>query len=428
MKSLTIILSLVIVCAAIAQEPAALLELRQGWEKARSEAQAKVDELYLAELEELKKNYLKAGNLEGAVATQNEIDQNGKNTKDPAGLSKLRKSYKKSVEVSRKKLFESYYEDLEKLKQQYMSEANLSSSISVDKEMKRVVDTYKKSQPPKPSRVKKYNKTDSFKGFKMEFVVVDNPNNNADDTGYGAVPYIYRIGKYEVSRAMIEAYNGDPKNKVRIGIADLTNRGGNGAKRPATGMNWFEAARFVNWLNVSKGYPPAYRFTDTKAIKIELWNKSEVWQLGGQNSFRNKGAKYFLPTIDESYKAAYYDPRVNNGKGGYWNYATGSDKIPESVAAGNRTGEAVWNGQLGPADITSAGGLSPYGTMAQNGNACEWSESAVDGNTSDVNKKRFTCGSAWYMLTINYNSGAELSYPPEKNGWALGFRVASVAD
>ena len=45
MKSLTIILSLVIVCAAIAQEPAALLELRQGWEKARSEAQAKVDEL-----------------------------------------------------------------------------------------------------------------------------------------------------------------------------------------------------------------------------------------------------------------------------------------------------------------------------------------------------------------------------------------------
>ena len=43
--------------------------------------------------------------------------------------------------------------------------------------------------------------------FNMEFVTVNDTNNVDDDTGYGAVPYSYRIGKYEVSRAMIDAYN-----------------------------------------------------------------------------------------------------------------------------------------------------------------------------------------------------------------------------
>jgi len=37
----------------------------------------------------------------------------------------------------------------------------------------------------------------------LDMVTVGNPGNSADTTGYGAVPYEYRIGKYEVT---IEQY------------------------------------------------------------------------------------------------------------------------------------------------------------------------------------------------------------------------------
>jgi formylglycine-generating enzyme required for sulfatase activity len=42
---------------------------------------------------------------------------------------------------------------------------------------------------------------------------------------------------------------------VAIGIST-----GNGANRPATGVSWNEAARYVNWLNTSNGLAPAYKF------------------------------------------------------------------------------------------------------------------------------------------------------------------------
>ena len=36
--------------------------------------------------------------------------------------------------------------------------------------------------------------------------------------------------------------------------------GGPRPAMPATGISWNEAARFVNWLNVSQGHPVAYKF------------------------------------------------------------------------------------------------------------------------------------------------------------------------
>ena len=66
--------------------------------------------------------------------------------------------------------------------------------------------------------------------FDMEFVPVGDPGNVDDDTGYGAVPYSYRIGKYEVSRAMIEAYNANSGGPTIT--CDMTSRGGNGPTNP----------------------------------------------------------------------------------------------------------------------------------------------------------------------------------------------------
>ena len=49
-----------------------------------------------------------------------------------------------------------------------------------------------------------------------------------------------------------------------------------------------------------------------------------------RNLFRNRQAKYFLPSANEWYKAAYYDPVV----GVYWDYPTGSNSPPVAVPGG----------------------------------------------------------------------------------------------
>ena len=45
----------------------------------------------------------------------------------------------------------------------------------------------------------------------------------------------------------------------RNGSSNGTN-GGNGPNKPAAGISWLEAAKFVNWLNKSTGHTPAYKF------------------------------------------------------------------------------------------------------------------------------------------------------------------------
>ena len=39
-------------------------------------------------------------------------------------------------------------------------------------------------------------------------------------------------------------------------------------------------------------------------------------------------ATYFIPSENEYYKAAYYDPTLNGGAGGYWLYPTKSNTTP----------------------------------------------------------------------------------------------------
>ena len=90
--------------------------------------------------------------------------------------------------------------------------------------------------------------------FDIEFVSIGNPGNAADDVSAnpdfaGSVPYSYRIGKFEVSRDMVT--KASSAGGLGITLFDMTSFGGNGVNRPATGVSWNEAARFVNWLNTS---------------------------------------------------------------------------------------------------------------------------------------------------------------------------------
>jgi formylglycine-generating enzyme len=265
--------------------------------------------------------------------------------------------------------------------------------------------------------------------FTMDFVTIGNPGNDADDTLYGKVDYTYRMGVNEVSRGMIDTYNsltgvhGGPA----LTMAAMTSFGGNGVNRPATGVTWNEAARFVNWLNTSKGFSAAYQF-DTAGgnDNIALWESGDAGY-DASNPFRNANAHYYLPSEDEWYKAAYYDPAANSGAGGYWNFATGSDTAPTAVAGGTTSGTAVYNGQVGPADITNAGGLSAYGTMAQNGNAWEWGESGSTAPNDSAGESRSRRGGDWDSISSRLAASGRYNFSPTSIG-GVGFRVAAVPE
>jgi len=265
----------------------------------------------------------------------------------------------------------------------------------------------------------------------MEFVTIGNPNNAADTTGSpnpaGSVAYTYNIGKYEVSRDMINKANA--AGSLGITMQDMTRYGGNGLLRPATGIIWNEAARYVNWLNTSTGGTAAYKFDGSG--NFQLWSAGDAGY-NASNLFRNSLAKYVIASSNEWYKAAYGNPN------GTWNnYTTGSDSVPTAVASGTAANTAVYRQSpsvaalTGPADITSAGGLSPYGTMGQGGNAWEWNETAYDGSNNSPGEIRDMRGGSWFESVGGYYQAAstQLGGTPTYEGDPhQGFRVVSVPE
>ena len=115
--------------------------------------------------------------------------------------------------------------------------------------------------------------------------------------------------------------------------------------------------------------------------------------------------------------------------GGYWDYATGSNSAPTAVASGTGAGTAVYGQTFatGPADITNAGGLSPYGTMAQNGNAFEWCESASTAPNDSAVESRVLRGGAWNSPSSLLQS-VRVNFSPGDVSFTLGFRVAAVPE
>ena len=261
--------------------------------------------------------------------------------------------------------------------------------------------------------------------FTMDFVTIGNPGNAADTTGSpnpaGSVAYTYNIGKYEVSRDMITKANS--AGSLGITMYDMSSLGGNGLLKPATGISWYEAAKFVNWLNTSTGGTAAYKFDGSG--NFQLWSSTDAGY-NANNMFRNSLAKFWLPSSNEWYKGAY-----GNADGSWSNFPNGTNSAPTTVASGTAANTAVYGQSLstGPADITNAGGLSSYGTMAQGGNVWEWNETAYDGINNTAGENRDLRGGSWT------NSGGSLDAstrdivsPANEGDYGFGFRVASVPE
>ncbi|MDF1712639.1 MAG: SUMF1/EgtB/PvdO family nonheme iron enzyme [Akkermansiaceae bacterium] len=267
--------------------------------------------------------------------------------------------------------------------------------------------------------------------FSMAFVEIGNPGNPTDpnlSAPLGSVAYSYRMGTHEVSRGMIASYNalsGGPQLTIEDAASPWIS-----PESPATKITWNECARFVNWLNTSSGFEPAYKFTTDGAVDdIELWTVGDSGY-DSANPTRNRNAHYFLPTEDEWHKAAFYDPGARGGAGAYWRYATGSDTKPLAVSGGAASGTAVFGQELsdGPAPIKNAGGLSPYGTMAQCGNVSELLESPFMLPNNPGIYRAYNPGSWWSSALFPPSSRlSNNGLVPSGRNTFTGFRVASAA-
>lgn len=264
--------------------------------------------------------------------------------------------------------------------------------------------------------------------FEIEFVTVGSPGNPTDPVvptatsaplPSGTVNYTYHMAKYEISEEIIAKVNalsaagGDP-----LGLDGDVERG---PQKPSTGLSWFDAARFVNWLNEDQGYSPAYKF-DSAGV-FQLWEPTDPG-FNAKNRYRNRQAHYVLPSADEWHKAAYYDPLNDR----YWLYPFGSDEPPLAVASGTDPGTAVYN-QTGPADVQLAGGENLFGLVGMAGNVADWEETSVDLLNDDSSSRRGVRGSSWiFDLTTSLSSSFRNSAFAHANQPRIGIRITSIPE
>ena len=281
----------------------------------------------------------------------------------------------------------------------------------------------------------------------IAFAPVGNIGNANDETGYGSVGYAFSIGKFEItigeytqflnavlpqipnaSESYLSTLYSEKYMSNNSKFQDTIDRSGTGtdadpfvytvssqstSDQPMPWVTWYSAARFVNWLNNGA----------TSAASTE----TGAYNLNGATSgvfTHTAEAKFWLPTENEWYKAAYFDPLLNNGSGGYWNIPTGSNLYPDAVDPSGWTNAANYN-DFRPKNskLTDTGAYtfspSSYGTYDQAGNLWEFLEASFQQN-------HIVRGGSWSYGYTPIESTTRRDYVADYLDDDTGFRIATA--
>jgi formylglycine-generating enzyme required for sulfatase activity len=287
----------------------------------------------------------------------------------------------------------------------------------------------------------------------LTFVTVGNAGNAPDTTGLGSVGYTYSIGKYDVTAAQYTAFlnavatTSDPDGLYNANMATgyaacgISQAGGPGSYTysaangnfPVNYINWGDAARFCNWLqNGQPTGPEGNGTTETGAYTLN-WATSDAALAA---VIRNPNAVYCLPTENEWYKAAYYDPTLNSGAGGYWAYPTKSNTAPSAVAPATPGGTVLSSNSanydfVASTNLTAVGTYvnspGPYGTFDQGGLLFQWTDTPFTepwGAGFDLANSSFESASSELK-----SSNTIYSWSPGSSQYEFtGFRVAETPE
>jgi len=287
----------------------------------------------------------------------------------------------------------------------------------------------------------------------IQTVTVGDPGNQADSTTYGSVSNVFAIGTYEVSIAqyatflntvasvtssnyLVNLWNAGMESNLNGAGISRSGSGTSGSpysysvigsgNRPISYVSWYDAARFANWLN--------------NGATVGASTETGAYTLNGAtsgNSFtRNADAAWFLPSVNEWYKAAYY--KGGSTTAGYWYFPTQSDSPPGNVigSASNQANiiDDNYRYSVTQSDSYSAsqnylsevgsysGSASSYCTYDQGGNVAEWTETL-----SGLNSRMIRGGyweDDWGTLRNDHNATSA----PGQETYTTGFRVATVPE
>jgi formylglycine-generating enzyme required for sulfatase activity len=299
-------------------------------------------------------------------------------------------------------------------------------------------------------------------------VEVGNPNNANDSTGFGGVPYVYRMATTEVTNAQYTAFLNavDPSGLNVLGLysgfmtsnanggINFSSGAASGSKysvksgrdsNPVVFVSWYSTLRFANWMTNGQGS------NSTETGAYTLLGGTPI-PSNGATVTRNSGATWFLPNENEWYKAAYYDGNT----GTYFDYPTSTNTVPYSdQPPGSDAPDATNVGNFfkneGPAGyddgyavtgspdgmpimmntqnyLTDVGAYSladsPAGTFDQGGNVAEWTESFFDVDMLE----RAVRGGSWFHAHSDLHVSFRDDEIPLNGLHTIGFRLAVVPE
>jgi sulfatase modifying factor 1 len=241
----------------------------------------------------------------------------------------------------------------------------------------------------------------------IDWVTVGDPGNRPDTqvmndgtTGYGRVAHAYRIGKFQITNAQYAAFLNAKAKLDPYQLYDplmdrstlpqgsgIIRRGAPGSFRyvvapgrenkPVDYVSVFDAMRMANWLHNGQGSGG----TETGAYTL----------LGGTpvpandaTVVRNPGAKFFLPTENEWYKAAFYSGATH----AYFFSPTRTNTPLKCAKPGPTPNTANCEGSAGDEQPfvggrftkvgSYTGSAGPWGTFDQGGNVFEYTETLTN--------------------------------------------------
>jgi formylglycine-generating enzyme len=279
-------------------------------------------------------------------------------------------------------------------------------------------------------------------------------NANDPNTGslYGGVAYNYSIGEFDITVGQYTAFLNavaatdtyglyNPSMAADLNVAGISQSSFSGSYaynvigsplHPITYVSWGDAARFVNWLY--NGQPTGGETLSTTEDGSYYLNGAITdTQL---NAVTRKGtATWVIPTENEWYKAAYYNPNTTS----YYQFPFSSNTAPTSAPPGNTpntgnfkssnsgayavTGSSIYSSsQNYLTDVgTYTASASPYGAFDMGGDVFQWNEALISGD-------RGSRGGSWNIGSNFLASSFQASLDPSGGSFDFGFRVALVPE
>ena len=275
----------------------------------------------------------------------------------------------------------------------------------------------------------------------VTFVAVTNANNEPDFNGKGAVHYNFRIGKYEINNhqycTFLNAVAADDPHALYLPSMTTDEHGGiirsgnpgeyiytvkpGKEHHPIVWQEFPAALRFCNWLH--NGQPSGGQ--DASTTEDGAYTMAPEGELAN-TIMRNPGARFWIPSDDEWYKAAYHQPAEQGGPpNGYWEFPTRSSFVPvsELPPGGDNSVNVCCDNERRLTPVGAyANTRSYYGAYDQAGNVQEWTEEIVF-----VTNRRLRGGSFVYNEYYSQSDDFEFD-TPDYEAPGIGFRVAGALD